>query len=170
LRELLGSLPAAVAYVAGPDLVFEFASDGYRRVLGGRDVIGRPFREAVPEVVGRPRFEALRQVLRTGEPRQFRGEEAWLARPGAEPEPRYIDSSYQPVRDEAGQVAGVLIFAADVSDHVRDRQQLEEVAGCLHPGTASPASLPAVGAKLAPDATCLSALASPFPVWALGRR
>jgi PAS domain S-box-containing protein len=65
-------------------------------------------------------------VLQTGEPRQFRGEEARLGRPGAEPEPRYIDSFYQPVRDEAGRVAGVLIFAADVSDHVRDRQQLEE--------------------------------------------
>ena len=36
--------------VAGPDLVFEFASDGYRQALGGRDVIGRPFREALPEV------------------------------------------------------------------------------------------------------------------------
>ncbi|HEX3961353.1 MAG TPA: PAS domain-containing protein, partial [Trebonia sp.] len=129
LRELLASLPAAVAYVAGPDLVFEFASDRYRRLLGGRDVIGRPFREALPEPACRPRFEALCEVLRTGEPRHVRGEEAWVRRPGAEP--IYIDSAYQPVRDEAGQVAGVLIFATDVSDHVRDRQQLEQLASRL---------------------------------------
>ena len=54
-----------------------------------------------------------------------------MLRPGAEPEPRYIDSVYQPVRDEAGRVAGVLIFSTDVSDHVRDRQQLEELADRL---------------------------------------
>ena len=65
LGELLVSLPAAVAYVAGPDLVFEFASDVYRQAFGGRDLIGRPYHEALPELAGRPRFEALRLVLQT---------------------------------------------------------------------------------------------------------
>ena len=131
LCKLLASLPAAVAYVAGPDLVFEFASDTFRRGLGGRELIGRPYREAVPEVVGRPRFQALRQVLQTGEPRHARGEEMLMRRPGAEPEPLYVDSVYEPVRDEDGRVAGVLIFSTDVSDHVRDRRQLEELADSL---------------------------------------
>ena len=132
LRELLASLPAAVAYVAGPDLVFEFASDGYRRGLGGRPLIGRPFSEAVPELVGQPPLAHLWRVLLTGEQRRARGEEVWLSRqPGAEPEQRYFDSVYQPVCDEAGQVTGVLIFKTDVTDHVRDRQQLEELADRL---------------------------------------
>ncbi|MCW2935386.1 MAG: putative sensor protein [Actinomycetia bacterium] len=131
LRELLASLPAAVAYVAGPDLVFEFASDAYRQALGRRDMIGRPLREVRPEIVGQPPYEVPRRVLETGEPRQVRGEEVWVRRPGAEPETRYVDSVYQPVRDEAGRVAGVLIFITDVSDHVRDRQQLEELADSL---------------------------------------
>lgn len=131
LCELLSSLPAALAYVAGPDLVFEFASDGYRAALGGRDLIGRPLREAVPEVVGQPQLEALRWVMQTGEPRQARGQEVRLRRNGAEPEPMYVDSVYQPVRDETGQVTGVLVFATDVSAHVRDRQQLEELASSL---------------------------------------
>ena len=129
--ELPASLPAAVAYVTGPDLVFEFTSDGYRKAIRGHDVIGRPFREALPEVVGRPRFAALRQALRTGEPRLAREEGLWVRRDGAEPEYIYLDSVYQPVHDEAGRVAGVLIFATDVSDHVRDRQQLEDLASRL---------------------------------------
>src|SRR5258708_30111761 len=131
LRELLDSLPAAVAYVAGPDLIFEFASDTYRQLLGGRDMIGRPFREVRPEVVGQPTYEALRQVLATGERRRVSGMEVRVRRPGAEPEQVYVDSVYQPVRDEAGGVAGVLIFITNVSDHVRDRQQLEELADRL---------------------------------------
>ena len=129
--ELLANLPAALAYVTGPDLVFEFASEGYQRAFGGRDLIGRPFREALPETVGQPLFEALRQVQRTGEPYHARGEEVRVRRHGVEPEQVYIDSVYQPVRDETGQVAGVLIFRTDVSDHVRDRQQLEDLASRL---------------------------------------
>ncbi|MCW2929670.1 MAG: domain S-box-containing protein [Actinomycetia bacterium] len=131
LRELLASLPAAMAYLAGPDLVFEFASDGYRQAVGGRDPIGRPYHEAIPEIARGPRFKALHEVLQTGEIRYARGEQAVVRRPGAEPEPRYVDSVYLPVHDAAGRVAGVLIFATDVSDHVRDRQQLEELADRL---------------------------------------
>ena len=131
LWELLARLPAAVAYVSGPDLVFEFASDGYRQAFGGRDLIGRPFREALPETVDQPLFAALRRVLQTGEPNHARAEKAWIRRGGAEPERAYIDSVYLPVRDDAGRVAGVLIVRTDVSDHVRDRQRLEELTGRL---------------------------------------
>jgi PAS domain S-box-containing protein len=134
LCEVLVGMPAALAYVAGPDLVFEFASDRYRQALGGRELVGRPYREALPEVVGQPQFEALSQVLRTGESRQVRAEELRPRRPGGEPEPRYFDSVYQPVRDAAGRVVGVLIFSTDVSAHVRDRRQLEELADGLQRG------------------------------------
>jgi PAS domain S-box-containing protein len=132
LRELLTSLPASLAYVAGPELVIEFASAGFRQGVGGRELIGRPFRDAVPEVVGQPLFEALSEVFKTGEMREGRGEEIWVSRrPGAEPEQRYFDSIYQPVRDLAGRVAGVLILKTDVTEHVRDRHQLEELADQL---------------------------------------
>src|SRR5260221_13867864 len=81
LHELLDSLPAAaVAYVAGPDLVFEFASDGYRQVIGGRDGLGRPLREALPEVVGPPPVEVLRPGLRAGEAPPARRGGGWLGR------------------------------------------------------------------------------------------
>jgi PAS domain S-box-containing protein len=123
LCELLGSLPAAVAYVTGPDLVFEFVNDACRLALGGRDVIGRPYYEALPEAASQATFEALRQVLRTGETLRARGEETWPPRPGARAEPTYVDSVYQPVHDEAGRVVGVLMFTTDVSDYVRDQQQ-----------------------------------------------
>jgi len=131
LRELLTSLPAALAYVAGPEMVFEFASEGYRRVFGGCDLIGQSFREALPDLVGQQPFQALRRVLETGEPGQDRGEEVWVRRNGGQPEPIWVDSVYQPVRDKAGDVAGALILSTDVSDHVRDRHLLEELTDNL---------------------------------------
>ena len=80
MRELLLSLPVAVAYVAGPDLVFEFANENYYRAVGRRDLIGRPYAEMLAEVVvGQPQYKAaVFRELRTGEPRARR-EEVWSA-------------------------------------------------------------------------------------------
>lgn len=41
VRELVMSMPVAVAFVRGPDLVYEFANDEYRRVVGVRTLAGR---------------------------------------------------------------------------------------------------------------------------------
>jgi hypothetical protein len=70
LRALFARLPAAVAYLAGPDLVFEFANDQYRQLVGGRDVLGLPIREAVPELAGQGRFELLGEALESGQPQR----------------------------------------------------------------------------------------------------
>ncbi len=131
MRQLFASLPAVVAYVAGPELVFQFANEEYRQIFGGRDLIGLPLREALPELAGQGRLEILERVVQTGEPFVGRGSELWIRRPGGEREQRFLDFVYQPVRGDAGGVAGVLLFGTDVTAHVQDRRQLEVVAGQL---------------------------------------
>ena len=126
LRGLLTSLPAAVAYLAGPDLVLEFANDAYRELIGGRDVLGLPVREAVPEA----RHEILAEILRTGAPARGRETEVWISRHG-QPEQMFVDYVYQPVLDADGAVAGILLYAADVTSHVRDRRRAEATAAEL---------------------------------------
>ena len=127
MRELLLSIPAGVAYVAGPDLVFEFANEEYLRYVGGRELIGRPLREALPELPRR-RLETVAQVGRSGVPFQDRDSEVWIRGRGEEPEQMFVDLVYQPVPDEAGGVAGVLLYVNDVTAHVRDRRRLEVLA------------------------------------------
>ncbi|HTT54431.1 MAG TPA: SpoIIE family protein phosphatase [Streptosporangiaceae bacterium] len=129
-RELLLSLPAAVAYVSGPDLVYEFANEEYQQLVGGRDLIGRPLREALPELAPE-RLEAVLRVARTGEPFQDRESELWLRRHGRAPEQLFVELAYQPVRDDAGRIDGVLLYGSDVTGHVRDRRRLEALAGEL---------------------------------------
>jgi PAS domain S-box-containing protein len=125
--ELLLSLPAGVAYVAGPDLIFEFANDEYRRYVGGRDLIGLPLGVALPELP-RERLETVARVGQQGQPFQDRDSEVWIRRHGQEPEQMFVDLVYQPVPDDAGGVAGVLICVNDVTAHVRDRRRLEVLA------------------------------------------
>ena len=52
----------------------------------------------------------------------------WVRGHGQEPEQLFVDFVYQPVRDEAGSVAGVLLYGTDVTAHVTDRRRLEELA------------------------------------------
>jgi PAS domain S-box-containing protein len=125
--ELLLSLPAGVAYVAGRDLIFEFANDEYRRYVGGRDLIGLPLGVALPELP-RERLETVARVGQQGQPFQDRDSEVWIRRHGQEPEQMFVDLVYQPVPDDAGGVAGVLICVNDVTVHVRDRRRLEVLA------------------------------------------
>ena len=127
MHDLLLRLPAGVAYVAGPDLVFEFANKEFRMAVGGHDLIGVPLRKALPEQA-REHLELVESVARTGEPRRGRESEVWVRGPGQEPEQLFVDYIYQPVRDESGGVSGVLLYGTDVTAHVRDRRRLEELA------------------------------------------
>ena len=49
MQELLTSLPAAVAYLSGPDLVIHFANDACFQLVGDRELLGRSLSEALPE-------------------------------------------------------------------------------------------------------------------------
>ncbi len=130
MRELLLSLPAAVAYLGGPDLVYEFANDAYRQMVGGRELIGLPLREALPDLAGE-RLENVFQVARSGQPFREHESEVWIRRRGGEPEQLFVDVVHQPVRDDAGRVVGVLLFGSDVTLHVQDRRRLAELAARL---------------------------------------
>ncbi|HXL19417.1 MAG TPA: PAS domain-containing protein, partial [Streptosporangiaceae bacterium] len=116
-----------MAYVAGPHLIFEFANDEYRRYVGGRDLIGLPLGVAFPELP-RERLETVERVSQQGQPFQDRDSEVWIRRHGQKPEQTFVDLVYQPVPDDAGGVAGVLICVNDVTAHVRDRRRLEVLA------------------------------------------
>ena len=127
MRELLMNLPAAVAFVSGPDLVYEFANQDYRKMFGGRPLVGLPLREALPEFPPE-RLAGLFMAAQTGAPFQGRESELWVRRYGHELEQLFMDFVYQPVRNEAGDVDGVLLFGSDVTGHVRDRRRLELLA------------------------------------------
>jgi PAS domain S-box-containing protein len=127
MHEMLRNLPTAAAYVAGPDLVFLFANQEYRRLVGGRELVGRPLREALSELAP-VRLDRVERVARTGQPFRGRESEVWISQHGQEPEQMFVDFAYQPVRDDAGGVAGVLLYITDITAHVRDRRRQEVLA------------------------------------------
>ena len=131
MRELLTSLPAATAYLAGPDLIVEFANDACRRLTGDRDVVGLPIRRALPELAAQGRLELLHHIMETGQAARGSETPVWVQRPGQEPEQLFLDFVYQPAHEADGTVSGILLYATDMTEHVTDRRRLEALTGEL---------------------------------------
>jgi len=132
LHELFTGLPVPVAYLAGPDLVFVFANDAYRQLVGREDLTGRTVREALPDLAAQGRAELIGAVLESGQPFQGYETELFVRRDAASvPEQIFVECLYQPVRGADGQVDGVLLLVSDVTDQVRDRRQQEALAAQL---------------------------------------
>jgi PAS domain S-box-containing protein len=117
LRRLFDHAPGFMAVLRGPDLVFEMTNSSYLQLVGHRDLVGKPVREALPEVAGQGFFDLLGQVYRSGEAFAGRGMTIQLQRePGAPPEERMVDFVYQPIVDSEGRVEGIFAEGYDVTE------------------------------------------------------
>lgn len=127
LHSLLMEAPAVIAVLHGPDHVYELANPLYDEIIGHRPLLGKPIREALPELEGQGIFEILDEVYRTGKP--YHGNEVRLEvdRTGEGILSEiFLNFIYQPSRDSQGKVNGILVHAVEVTDLVAARHKLEE--------------------------------------------
>lgn len=124
-RELFRKSPAAVALLRGPSHVFEIANDAYQQLIGHREVLGKPVREALPEIESQGFPKILDEVYRSGEAYRGSSVSVKLTRtPGAPPEDRLVDFVFQPVMDAAGQVEGIFVSASDITERAQAEASL----------------------------------------------
>jgi PAS domain S-box-containing protein len=134
-HELFMQAPAIIAVLSGPEHRFELVNPLYLQMTGRRDasqLLGKTVRDARPEVVEQGYLEALDRVYRTGEP--FVANESLITldrRGDGSLEDVYLNFVYQPIRDPAGKVNGILLHAVDVTEQVRARQRVEALAAAL---------------------------------------
>ena len=124
-RELFRQAPAPVALLRGASHVFEFVNDAYQGLVTGREIVGKPVAEALPEVLGQGFIELLDGVYRSGEAYLGTGVKVRL-RPAAEVEAqeRVLDFVYQPMRNATGEVDGIFVLATDVTERARAESAL----------------------------------------------
>ena len=108
--------PVAIAVLRGPDHVYELTNGQYIEIVGGRDLIGKSIREALPELAGQPFYELLDNVRLSGEPYVGQSMNVRLNRgPRGEAEDAYFDFVYQPVFGEDGRVDTIVVVLHDVT-------------------------------------------------------
>ncbi len=127
LRQMFEQAPSFMALLRGPEHVFDLANAAYLQLIGHRDVIGKPVREALPDVAGQGYFELLERVYASGERFIGSGTTVSLQRtPGAVPEERIVDFVYHPIRGGDGQVVGIFVQGIDITERIIAERALRE--------------------------------------------
>jgi PAS domain S-box-containing protein len=122
LQRLFHQAPGFMAFLRGPEYVFEMANDAYRQLVGHRDLIGRTVREALPELNDQVFLELLSRVYSSGEAFVGRGMRALLhSEPGAPPAEVFLNFVFQPITDARGDTTGILVLGYDIT-----QQRLQE--------------------------------------------
>ena len=125
LSDLFRHAPAFMAVLRGPDHVYELTNDNYQRLIGERDVIGRPLRSALPEVAEQGYVAVLDRVLETGEP--YVAEAARVDLFGADRslDRRFLTFVFQPIVEADGSRSGIFVHGVDVTESVEARSNAE---------------------------------------------
>jgi PAS domain S-box-containing protein len=128
MREMFARSPNFSALLHGAEHRFVLTNPAYHQLIGHRDVIGLPVREAVPEVEGQGFFELLDRVYSSGEPFVGKDVQIILQRtPGGVTETRYLDFVYQPIKDGSGNVTSIFVEGSDVTERRETEQALREL-------------------------------------------
>jgi signal transduction histidine kinase len=126
LVKLFTHAPVAIAILRGPDYVYELSNAKYVELVGGRDLMGKPIREALPELEGQEVLALLDGVRASGEPLVGRSLRVVLNRgPDGAPEDAYFDFVYQPTYDHDGRVDAIVVVAHDVTALAKAKEEAE---------------------------------------------
>ncbi|AKJ31800.1 PAS domain-containing protein [Caldimonas brevitalea] len=126
MHRLFHQAPGFMCVMRGPQHVFELTNAAFERLFGTRELLGRPVREALPELAGQGFFELLDRVYASGEPFIGRGLSVRTAvhGVGAELVEHYLDFVYQPIVSPDGHVTGIFVEGSDVTDRHRAEAEL----------------------------------------------
>src|SRR5215510_3021036 len=109
----------------GPGLIALY-NDAYSPVLGIKHpwALGRPARECWSEIWNNSLGPLFQNVIETGQSFRAKDRQFLLGRHGYVEE-TYFDVSYDPIRDESGQVGGILCIVSETTGRVLGERRLE---------------------------------------------
>jgi PAS domain-containing protein len=112
--QVFAQTPAAVAILRGPEHRYEYVNATYRDFFAGRQLLGYPLVQALPEAEASGEVARLDHVYRTGETYHGQNQAVTLAQPSGAPQVRHFIFTYQPYYED-DTIVGVSIFASEVA-------------------------------------------------------
>lgn len=131
-RTIIEESPLPVGLYVGREMVISVVNDTILQTWGkDRSVIGKTYREALPELEGQPFYQLLDEVYTTGVPYQAKEDVCYLMVDG-ELKRFYFNFTFKPLKHADGKIWGILNTATDVTDLVVMRKRLEEAEARTH--------------------------------------
>lgn len=128
LEQLFKDAPALICTLEGPQHIFTLVNPAYQNQLfPGRELVGKPLLEALPEVKEQQFIDLLDKVYSTGQ--TFIGKEIPLQfdrYTNGDIEIGYFNFVYQAHNDLEGNIVGVLVFAFEVTEQITARKLVEK--------------------------------------------
>lgn len=125
-RDYVNASPIPIGIYTGREMRIQAVNEAILRTWDkDASVIGKTFREALPELEGQPFYQLLDDVYTTGLPYHTDNDRVDLLING-EMKTFYFNFTYTPLKDEKGKVYGILNTAVDVTALVTAQQRLEE--------------------------------------------
>lgn len=154
LRQMFDQAPGFIALLTGRDQVFELVNGAYKRLVGDRPLIGLSAREAVPEIY-QVFGAALEQAYETGAAFVGHGLAMTIEDGVSEPTDKVVDFVFQPLTNAAGQVYGIFLEGADVTERTRaehaQRLLMRELQHRIKNTLATVRAIAARSARTTPD-------------------
>jgi PAS domain S-box-containing protein len=127
LHNLLLQAPVAIAELRGADHRFVFANPSFERMVNRRGLLGKTVAEVFPTMRLAPLLAMLDGVYRTGEAVAMSEFETLFDRGGDGVLERcFFSFNVEALRDENGEVMGMMGVAIEVTDTVLSRRRIEE--------------------------------------------
>ena len=126
LRNLVLNAPVGICVLKGKDFVVEIANAAMLELWGTTNeiVIGKPVFEALPLGRGQGIEPNLDYVFDTGV--SFSGKNSMKIERQGIKEKIYVNYSYDPFKDQDGNIIGIIAVAIDVTKQVEAKKEVEE--------------------------------------------
>ncbi|MEO7485483.1 MAG: PAS domain-containing protein, partial [Ferruginibacter sp.] len=126
-RNLVEKVPSPICILKGENMVLDVANDAVFKVWNiGKEALGKPFLEIIPEMKDQPFIGWLLDVFHTGVSHYGNEEPAYLTNKNGQKNLVYFNFVYQPYRENDGTISGVVVLATDITEHVLARKKIEE--------------------------------------------
>lgn len=132
LRTLLIEAPVAMATYRGPNHTVELSNQRMQTLWGKplQEIFRKPLIEAIPELRHQGLGEIMDKVYQTGE-RFMSIEQSITLEKNGNQEVTYLNLTIEALRDENRSITGLIAVAADVTEQVLARQEIEKITDTL---------------------------------------
>ncbi|PWB27014.1 PAS domain S-box protein [Flavobacterium sp. HTF] len=125
-RNTVKQAPVGITILRGSDYMVEMANEAYLKLVGREEetFVGKPLFDSLPEVE-KITSPLLKDVFETGIPYHGNEVPVPINRYGKKEEIYFFDFLYHPLKEENGEISGIIVTVTEVTEKVEARKKTE---------------------------------------------